>query len=103
MGGAVAAGATNRAAPQIAALRPRFAYRETSFGAGMDRAPRPPRTAHRQPAQPAPAYRVPATAASSAAMSILRMVIIASIARRALSGSGPVVSSISRRGVICHE
>ena len=44
-----------------------------------------------------------AAAASMVAMSIFRIVIIASIARRALSRSGSVVSSISRRGVICQE
>src|SRR5690606_13337394 len=44
-----------------------------------------------------------ATAASSAAMSIFFIVIIASIARLALERSELVVSSISRRGVICQE
>lgn len=42
-------------------------------------------------------------AVSSAAMSIFFIVIIASIARLALSRSEPDVNSISRFGVICHE
>jgi hypothetical protein len=46
---------------------------------------------------------IQATAASSAAMSIFLIVIIASIARLALARSEQVVNSISRFGVICQE
>ncbi len=54
--------------------------------------------------RPLPCYSVPADAAASIrAMSIFRIVIIASIARLALARSGSVVSSISRFGVICQE
>ena len=40
---------------------------------------------------------------SSAAMSILTMVIIASVARRARSGSGSFINSTSRSGTTCHD
>lgn len=54
--------------------------------------------------RPLPGHAVPADAAASIrAMSIFRIVIIASIARLALARSGSVVSSISRFGVICQE
>src|SRR4051794_17593481 len=45
----------------------------------------------------------PLRAASIAAMSILRMVIMASIARRAASRLGSAMASSSARGVICQE
>jgi len=45
----------------------------------------------------------PRSAASIAAMSILRIVIIASIARFAASRSGFAIARISARGVICQE
>src|ERR1700722_12021097 len=44
-----------------------------------------------------------ARAASIAAMSIFRMVIIAAIARLAAARSGSVVAASRARGVICHE
>ena len=47
-------------------------------------------------------YRL-ARAASIAAMSIFRIVIIAFIARLAAARSGSCVAASSARGVICHE
>ena len=48
-------------------------------------------------------YDLPARAASIAAMSIFRILIIAFIARFAAARSGSVVALSSARGVICHE
>jgi hypothetical protein len=45
----------------------------------------------------------PRTAASIAAMSILPIVIMASNARLAAAGSGPVTASVSATGVICQD
>jgi hypothetical protein len=45
----------------------------------------------------------PARAASIAAMSIFRIVIIVFIARLAAARSGSWVAASSARGVICHE
>ncbi len=47
--------------------------------------------------------RRPRTAASMAATSILRIVIIASKARVAAARSAPANASVSTRGVICHD
>jgi len=56
-----------------------------------------------RPAQPDLRQASPRRAASIAAMSILRMDIMAVIARLAAAASGSVVAASSARGVICQE
>jgi hypothetical protein len=51
----------------------------------------------------APRASQPRRAASIAATSIFRIVIIASNARLAAAGSGSTIASVSARGVICQE
>src|SRR4051794_23259399 len=69
---------------------------------GSNAVDEPPRTETQRRSAYASAV-APLRAASIAAMSILRMVIMASIARLAASRLGSAMASSNARGVICHE